>query len=609
MVWLALDPGPGQEVMLTMPRVQPVDLASLDAWTSEVRQAARLNHPHIAPTLEIGVQDHWPFLAVDRALGVTLGEWLADHPPPSPLESVTWACQALAGLAFAHEASVAHRDLQLHNVLVSEQGVVRIMALCSASDPQRDRAANTALPLGSQGSAMAMDPGQLRAQRTLAERDVLAFGVLLHRLLAGQSALDEADPARVIDRMPPLGREMVRLPWGTPQPVPEALRAISNRTTSSQERQRYLNARTLLKALDGWKEAEISDIGGPLALLLDRLRTVGHLPAMPGVGARVSRLLAADGQRIDEIAEQILQDMALSFEMLRQVNSAQYQGSQLAGSGPILTVRRAVALMGLNGVRNCSAGLRAWPGPLSEPAANALQRTVDRVRLAGYTAQLLRPAGYDSEVTYLVAVLQNLGRLLMQYHFPEEAEQIRQLMKPAPPPEGSPPGTREQPGLVESAASFAVLGIDCEELGAAVAKYWGLGEEMQHMMRCLPKDRPVRTPDGDTDLLRATASAANEAVDAISFLPAPKMGPALALIAQRYARVLNVEAQGLHEALKRARESLRSGTSVLSAGRDAVSEPPPGGTQFAEPDADPAANAVRRGSRLRRMAAADGKKI
>ena len=148
------------------------------------------------------------------------------------------------------------------------------------------------------------------------------------------------------------------LPWTTPHPISEALRAIANRTTSAQERQRYLNARTLLRALDGWRTAEAQDTGGPLAMLLDRMRTVGHLPAMPGVGSRVARLSAKDGQHTEEIADQILQDMALSFELLRQVNSAQVQGTQMAGSGPVLTIRRAIALVGLNGIRQAASALR-----------------------------------------------------------------------------------------------------------------------------------------------------------------------------------------------------------------------------------------------------------
>ncbi|HJW12204.1 MAG TPA: HDOD domain-containing protein, partial [Albitalea sp.] len=391
------------------------------------------------------------------------------------------------------------------------------------------------------------------------ERDVLASGVLLQQLLTGQPVLDQPDTALVIARMTPLGREIVRLPWTTPHPIPEALRAIANRSTSGQERQRYLNARTLWRALDGWRTAEAQGSGGPLALLLDRMRAVGHLPAMPGVSARVARLAAMEGQRTDEIAEQILQDMALSFELLRQVNSAQVQGTQVSGSGPVLTVRRAVALVGLNGIRYAASGLRTWPGPLNARAAAAMQRTIERVRLAGHTAQMLRPAGYDPEVMFLVAVLQNLGRLLVQYHFPEEAEQIWQLMRPTPAPAEAEPGTPEQPGLSESAASFAVLGVDIEALGAAVARHWGLGEDVQHMIHRLPRDRPARASEGDSDALRVAASAANEAVDAVTLSPPTRVAHALGLVAQRYARALNIGVRDLQEALQAARVALRSG--------------------------------------------------
>src|SRR5207245_4199436 len=124
-----------------------------------------------------------------------------------------------------------------------------------------------------------------------------------------------------------------------------------------------------------------------------------------------------EAQRTDEIASQILPDFALSFELLRTLNSATVQGTQIAANGPVLTLRRVVALIGVNGVRRTANGLRAWPGPLSKDAAAQLKRTFDRTRLAGHIAQALRPAGYDPEVVFLIAVLQNLGRLMLRYHF------------------------------------------------------------------------------------------------------------------------------------------------------------------------------------------------
>ena len=80
MVWLAFDPRAGRELMLTLPRVQPANTAALEAWQRDARTASRLDHPNLAPAAEIGVQDHWPFIAVDRNLGVTLDEWLASRP-------------------------------------------------------------------------------------------------------------------------------------------------------------------------------------------------------------------------------------------------------------------------------------------------------------------------------------------------------------------------------------------------------------------------------------------------------------------------------------------------------------------------------------------------
>lgn len=551
MSWLVFDPRTGQELMLTMPRTRPADAAALERWQHEVRMGARLSHPNIAPVLETGAHDSWPYVAVDRELGVTLTEWLADRDPPGAAEVSVWIGQALQGLAFAHEAGVSHGDLQLHSLVVSESGAVRVMALATSLE-------SSAAPTSQQ----TLESTRMQAQRA-AQRDVLAGGLLLQRLLCGQAPLDEEDTGLVIQRMSAPRHEIVRLPWSTPQPIDEAMRAIGNRATSTQERQRYLNARTLLRALDGWRAAQRADDGGPLALLLERLSSVGHLPALEGLTARVNGLALADSQRTDQIAAHLLQDMALSFELLRLVNSATVQGTQVAGTGPVLTVRRAVALLGIAGIRRAASTLRVWPGPLGENAAAAMERTLQRVQLAGHVAQMLRPPGYDPEVIYLVAALQNLGRLLVQYHFPDEAEQIWQLMRPSTPAapvagEPAPATVSAQPGMTEQAASYAVLGVDIEAIGAAVARHWGLGDEMQHMMRRMPSDRQLPASAGDAEMLLGTASCANDLVDAVTLLPSNKVNAAIVSIAQRFARALEVTPGDLQDALKAGRIALRA---------------------------------------------------
>jgi non-specific serine/threonine protein kinase len=230
-------------------------------------------------------------------------------------------------------------------------------------------------------------------------------------------------------------------------------------------------------------------------------------------------------------------------------------------------------------VRFASNTLRPWPGPLSAAHAQALQLALDRVRLAGHTAQALRPPGYDAQVVYLIAMLQNLGRLMARYHFADEAEQIQQLMKPAPasPETGAP----EQPGLGETAAAFAVLGVDIDSLGAVVARQWGLGDDVMHMARRLAVDASVRKPDTDAEVLRQTASAANEAVDAVSTLSGPRAVAAINQVAQRYGRALGITTRDVTDALQAAREALRKGTKMavdartIPPGQDAAETPRP----------------------------------
>ncbi|MBX3600963.1 MAG: HDOD domain-containing protein [Rubrivivax sp.] len=539
MAWQVDDPRTGQELMLVMPRVQPADAAALERWQQSVRQASRLDHPHLAAVVEIGVQDGWPYAAYDPRGDATLTDRLGRQGLPGH-EAAALATQLLQGLAFAHEGGIAHHDVEPFLLLVDAAGGLRIAGLAVAGEMAARETAALAAASGS-----ALDPGSLRAQREAAERDVLASGLLLHQLLTGEPVLDEPDLGRQIARLPPLGREFVRLPWALAQPVAEPLRAIVNRATDRQERQRYRNARTLLRALEGWLQADGAAGGGPLALLSDRLHHAGVLPASPTAASRAARLAMMERERTNELADVVLEDLALAFELLRLVNSAQVRGSQVSGSGPVLTVRRAIAMLGLEGVRRAALALRTWPGPLDEAGAQALTALIERSKRAGRVALALRPAPYDGEVVYLLTLLQNLGRLVVQYHFADEAQQVRRLMQPVPAQrEGEP----DEPGMSEEGAAFAVLGVDIESMGAAVARHWGLDDSVVALMRRLPLATPVRSADTDDDMLRALASCANEAVDA-TLLPASRAAVALQRVAQRYARVLGIGVRELQQAL------------------------------------------------------------
>lgn len=537
MAWLAWDPRAGQELTLVLPRRQPASAEALADALDRARRAARLAHPHLAHAVEVGEQEHWPYIAYDRAIGATLAEREARE-GEAPLDVARWIAQAASGLAFAHDAGHAHRDLQPWLLALSDNGQLRVMGL------------EVCAPLSEAPHALAQTDSaasdQRQASRAAAERDVLALAVVMHGLLAAAPALDEPDVGAALARLAPHGREPIRLPWDLPRPVPDVLRAIANRATDRHTRQRYRNARTLARALEGFLEVESAQGGSAYALLIERVRQIGALPALRGAAQRAARLAMMEREHTEELAQVVLRDPALCFELLRTVNSAQVRGTQIAGNGPVLTVRRAIAMLGLDGVRHCALGLRHWPGPMDEAGSRDLEHMLALAQRAARLAQALRPAGYDAEMVSLVALMQNLGRLVVQYHYPDEMRQVRRLMLPQP---GAQDGEPDDPGLSEQAAAFAVLGGDIEAMGLAVARWWGMDDAVVHMLRRLPLGLPVRTPVGDDDMLRLVASAANEAIDTLA-LPASRQGAAIERVAQRYARTLELTAKDLITAMQ-----------------------------------------------------------
>ena len=544
MLWLAHDLRAGGEPLwLTLPRQQPAEGDARARWLHRAQLAARITHPQLLPVLSVDDQERWPLVASSAPAGGTLEQRLGDTGAElvPVAQAVGWICELLQGLAVVHDAGLAHGDIGAHCVALDADGHVRLAGL-GGSLPADDDGAGAA-----PSNARAVDTGALRSQRGAAERDLLACGLLLHRLIAGAHALDERDVDRVIDRLEE--REIVRLGFNLPQQVPDALRAIVNRATEREPQRRFLSARSLQRALQGWLDAQ-AEGAGPLALLLDRLASVGHLPALPGLLTRVGKVAGMEQQGLADMAEVLLQDPALVFELLRHVHAAQFAS---AGERRVATVRRAVQLIGLQGLRRAATALRPWPGALAEQHCSALAAAVREARLAAHMARILCPADMDGEAAYLVALLQQLGGLLARYHFAEEAEQIARLVQP---------DSDDTPGMESTAAACAVLGVDLDSLGQAVARHWGLGETLQQAMRRVPLDAAVRAPELREDMLRLLASAACEAVAAAALPPGkPRAGTAkaqspFARVMQRYARALHLGSTELAEAYAQARRAV-----------------------------------------------------
>ncbi len=532
LVWRVFDARHGQELMLCMPREKPNSAAALEHWLRTAQAGERVRHPQLAPVFEIGQVEQWPYVAYDRALGETLDERLARQPAPLPIDAAGWVAQLLEGLAFAHEAGHAHRDIQTASLVIDAADKVRLIGL---------EVAQEVFPANVDFTTVTR-----RAVREAAEEDVLCVGLLLHRILSGKPVLEEGDLQAVVEQMQPssprVGREIVRLGWETPHPLPDPLRAICNRATDRQLRQRYHLARSFLRALDGWRQAAAHDDGGPIVLLLDKLQRLGHLPTTTTGMHRFTAGSGLEAQHASALSELVLKDMALSLELVRRVNNALRQAGHAGET--VLNMQRAIQMLGLDGLQQAANALKPWPGPLAPVAAEMLRQLMARVAKAAQVAQALRPAGYDAEVVQLITVMQNLGRLLLQYHFPDDAQQVRQLMVPPEPTEDQP----NPPGLSEQAAAYAVLGCDLDALGAAVARHWGLGDELLQMIRRQPLAAPVHGARSDADTIRLTCSLANELVDALA-LPEARRRAGVEAATRRYAKALGIGLRDVMEAL------------------------------------------------------------
>jgi HD-like signal output (HDOD) protein len=532
MTWLVNDTQHGHALMLCLPRDKPASPAALEHWMRVAQAVSRVQHPHLAPIFEIDQVENWPYVAYERSIGETLDERLARQAPPLPIDAAGWVAQLLEGLAFAHEAGHAHRDIQTSSLIIDANDKVCLIGL---------EVAQEVVPSG-----VDFNTATRRAVRESAEEDVLCVGLVLHRVLSGRPVLDLSDLQAVVQQMEPSangrGREMVRLGWETPHPIPDPLRAICNRATDRQTRQRYHLARSFWRALDGWRQSAAQDDGGPIVLLLDKLQRIGHLPTTITGVHRFTAGAGMEAQHASALAEVVLKDMSLMLELVRRVNNALRQSGHQGEA--ILNMQRAIQMIGLDGLQLAANALKPWPGPLQPVAAEMLRQVMGRVAQAGQVAQSLRPAGYDGEVVYLITVMQNLGRLLLQYHFPDDAQQIRQLMVPPEPTEEHP----HPPSLSEQAAAYAVLGCDLDVLGVAVARHWGLGDGLLQMVRRQPLDAPVHAPRSDADTIRLTCSLANELVDAQG-QPEARRRQAVELATRRYARALGIGLREVGEAL------------------------------------------------------------
>ena len=146
--------------------------------------------------------------------------------------------------------------------------------------------------------------------------------------------------------------------------------------------------------------------GGTLDFLLRRMRHKSDFPAMSDAVARIQRLTASDRQNLNALADEILKDVALTNKLLRLVNSAKY----CSAAGAITTVSRAIALVGLAGLRNLATSLVMLEHMHDKAHAAQLREEFLRALLAAMLASELGGVTGDGEEAFVAAMFHHLGR-------------------------------------------------------------------------------------------------------------------------------------------------------------------------------------------------------
>jgi beta-lactam-binding protein with PASTA domain len=218
------------------------DVSFVERFRREASSAAGLQHPNIVSIFDRGEWDGTYYIAMELIRGRTLKDIIRERGPAPPDAAVDIVLQILRAARFAHQRGVVHRDIKPHNVLIDEEGRVKVadfgIARAGASDMTETGSV--------MGTAQYLSPEQAQGRPVDARSDLYSIGIVLYEMLTGSVPFDGESPVAValkqVSEVPVPPRE--RNPA-----VPPALDAVVLRALEKDPALRYQSADAFIDAL------------------------------------------------------------------------------------------------------------------------------------------------------------------------------------------------------------------------------------------------------------------------------------------------------------------------------------------------------------------------
>ena len=320
-VYLAEDLTLNRRVALKFIRADFGRSAEADArLVREARAASALDHPNVATIYEVGEWRDRHFIAMAWYDGETLAERLGRGSAPID-EAVGVLIQIADGLTRAHAAGIVHRDLKPGNVILTRDGIAKILdfGLAAYSSPE----AATEVRLTAAGSTMGtvayMAPEQANGSRLDARADIWALGVMAYEMLAGQLPFRGAHAAAVLHAIQfdaPADLETLR------PDVPEPVRALVMKALEKREVDRPQSADEFSSTLREWRQASTVHAARPEGWAsLRRPLVAVPLVAVLVVAAAVSMMAIARQRRAQWVRDVALPEAARLADADRMVEA------------------------------------------------------------------------------------------------------------------------------------------------------------------------------------------------------------------------------------------------------------------------------------------------